>query len=268
MNPLSLIEKLGAACLDFPSYLGQLARLAGDMASSLIRRPLRYPLIGQQIVAIGFGAQFVVIVTGCFTGAVFAAQVYFKFSDFGLGSATGPVVSLAMCRELGPVLTGLMVAGWGGAAMAAEIGTMKVTEQIDALRSMGVSPVDYLVMPRAFGMFFSMPLLVAEATAFGILAGHIVAVNVFDIPAAWFSQQVLLHTTPIDILIGMIKGFVFGGIIVLISCHQGLVAKEGARGVGQAATAAFVKSALAIFVSNFFLTFLLNHFFPLGNGGH
>lgn len=266
MNPLRFFQKLGAACLDFPSYLGQLAQLVADMVVSTLSRPLRFRLIGQQIVSIGFGAQFVIIVTGGFTGAVFAAQTYFKFSDFGLGSATGPVVSLAMCRELGPVLTAIMLAGWGGAAMAAEIGTMKVTEQIDALRSMGVSPVDYLVMPRVFGMFFSMPLLVAEATGFGILAGHLVAVHYFGIPSAWFSHQVMLHTGLGDILIGMIKGFVFGGVIVVISCHQGLNAKEGAAGVGRAATTAFVKSALAIFVINLFLSLLLNHFFPLSEG--
>jgi len=245
-----------------------LAVLGGDLIATPCQAPPRFRLIGQQIVSIGFGSQLVVVITGAFTGAVFAAQTYFKFSELGMGSATGPVMSLAMCRELGPVLTGLMVAGRVGAAMAAELGTMKVTEQIDALRSMGIRPVEYLVVPRVVGMLFSMPLLVAESIGFGILAAHFLMIHKFQVPSAWFDHQVLANTGLDDILIGMIKGLVFGGIIVLISCNEGLRTRDGAVGVGKSTTAAVVNSSLAILVSNLFLSFFLNYFFPLGSGGH
>jgi phospholipid/cholesterol/gamma-HCH transport system permease protein len=205
----------------------------------------------------------VVIVTGAFTGAVFSAQSYYKFNQLGLESAVGALVSVAMCRELAPVLTGLMVAGRVGAAMAAEIGTMKVTEQIDALRALAVHPVDYLVTPRVIATLVSLPLLIAESIAFGIAASALITVLYFQVPVAWFWKHLAYHTELQDIAIGMIKGFVFGLIIVVVSCHQGLVAKNGAVGVGRGTTSAVVLSSLFILVTNFFLTILLNFFFPI-----
>jgi phospholipid/cholesterol/gamma-HCH transport system permease protein len=214
--------------------------------------------MAEQIVAIGYGSQAVVVVTGAFTGAVFTAQSYFKFKDFGIETTIGGIVSVSLCRELAPVLAGLMVTGRVGAAMAAEIGTMKVNEEIDALRVMGVHPVDYL-------MLLSMPLLIAESIVFGLGASAIVATGVFDIPFAWFWTHVVDHTNHTDLIFGMSKGFVFGILIVLISCHQGLRASNGAVGVGLGTTRAVVFSSLALLIVNFFLTMLLNFFFPLGN---
>ncbi|MCB1234029.1 MAG: ABC transporter permease [Verrucomicrobiae bacterium] len=254
---------MGGGFLRLLSYLGQLGELFLETTLAFFVGKIRPNLVGRQVVNTGFGSQLVVIVTGAFTGAVFAAQTYFKFSTLGLESAVGPVVSIAMCRELGPVLTGLMVAGRVGAAMAAEIGTMKVTEQIDALRSIGVHPLDYLVLPRAAGMFFSMPLLVAEATGFGIVASYVITVWGFKVPFAWYDAQIRAFTDLSDIGIGMIKGFFFGGIIVLVSCHQGLTASNGAVGVGRGTTSAVVISSLGILIVNFFLSLLLNYFFPL-----
>ena len=259
---------LGRGALEFLRYLGKLADLVIEMVIALMSGRPRWNLTGRQIVAIGFGSQLVVMVTGAFTGAVFAAQSYFKFSDLGLASGVGPVVSIAMSRELGPVLTGLMVSGRVGAAMAAEIGTMKVTEQIDALRSMSVHPVDYLVMPRAIGMMVSIPLLVAEAIGFGLIASHIIIVQFFGLPAAWYEAQVVANTDLPDFTIGMIKGFVFGWLIVLISCHQGLTTTNGAVGVGKGTTAAVVQASLAILIANLFLSFLMNYVFPLGSGNY
>jgi phospholipid/cholesterol/gamma-HCH transport system permease protein len=261
---VQVIQGLGRITIGFMEYLGQLAALFRETVASLLIGVKRPALIGRQIVSIGFGSQLVVIVTGAFTGAVFAAQTYFKFSEYGLESGVGPVVSIAMCRELGPVLTGLMVAGRVGASMAAEIGTMKVTEQIDALRAMGVHPTDYLVLPRVIGMLLSMPLLIAEATGFGIAASYLVTVVGFKVPFTWYDMQIRAFTNLGDISIGMIKGFVFGGLIVLISCHQGLTAKNGAVGVGKGTTSAVVISSLAMLICNFFLSILLNYFFPLG----
>ncbi len=263
---VNIFQSTGRGALAFLSYLGQLANLLAETTKSMVIGVKRIGLIGRQIVSIGFGSQLVVVVTGAFTGAVFAAQTYFKFSELGLESGVGPVVSIAMCRELGPVLTALMVAGRVGASMAAEIGTMKVTEQIDALRAMGVHPLDYLVVPRAIGMFFSMPLLVAEATGFGIAASYMITVQGFNVPFAYYDRQMVDFTNLEDISIGMIKGCVFGALIVLISCHQGLKASNGAVGVGKSTTSAVVLSSLAILISNFFLSLLLNYFFPLGSG--
>lgn len=263
---MEILRLPGRAFLTFLSYMGQLASLLADMGGAIRTRVWRLRLIAQQIVAIGYGSQVVVVVTGAFTGAVFTAQTYFKFKDFGVESGVGAIVSVAMCRELGPVLAGLMVAGRVGAAMAAEIGTMKVTEQIDALRAMAVHPVDYLVLPRFVAMMVSMPLLVAESITFGLLASYFVVVYGFDVPKPWFWTHVVDHTNHEDIICGMIKGFVFGILITIISCHQGLTAKNGAVGVGLGTTRAVVYSSLAILIVNFFLSFGLNYIFPLGTG--
>jgi len=261
---MELLRLPGRAFLYFLSYLGQLAALMGDLATAVRLGVWRLKLVAQQLVAIGYGSQTVVIVTGAFTGAVFTAQTYFKFKDFGVESGVGAMVSIAMCRELGPVLAGLMVAGRVGASMAADIGTMKVTEQIDALRAMAVHPVDYLVLPRFIAMLISMPLLIAESITFGLLASHCVAVYGFGIPVRWFWDHVFEHTNETDLYCGMSKGFVFGILITLISCHQGLSAKDGAVGVGIGTTRAVVYSSLALLICNFFLSLLLNYIFPMG----
>jgi len=168
---------LGTPLLSFFQYLGELVLLAADTFRSIFTHKLRWKLFLNQVVEIGLLSQLVVIITGAFTGAVFSAQTFFQFNKLGMGSAVGAVVSVSLCRELAPVLTALMVAGRVGAAMSAEIGTMKVTEQIDALRALAVYPVDYLVVPRALAMMISMPLLVAECIAVGIAAGYLVAIS-------------------------------------------------------------------------------------------
>lgn len=260
------IAMIGSLTTRFLQYHGEIALLILETVKAPFLGGIRWRLVGQQIVSIGFGSQLVVIVTGAFTGAVFAAQSYFKFSEFGMESAVGSVVSISMCRELGPVLTGLMVAGRVGASMAAEIGTMKVTEQVDALRAMGVHPIDYLVVPRAIAIMVSMPLLVAEAIGFGMLASHIIVVYGFKVPGAWYAHHVIEHTELIDISIGMIKGFVFSIVIVMVSCHEGLIANNGAVGVGKGTTAAVVVSSLTLLIFNFFLSLILNYMSPLGAG--
>jgi phospholipid/cholesterol/gamma-HCH transport system permease protein len=216
----------------------------------------------EQIAETGFHSQPVVMVTGAFTGAVLAAQALFQFKPLGLETGGGALVSVAMLRELGPSVTAIMLAGRVGAAMAAEIGTMKVTEQIDALRSMNVHPIDYLVTPRFLAMIISMPLLIAESAAFGILASLIVGTGTFNVNGAYWLHQMNLHTDGSDIIIAMVKGLVFGMLIVLMSCHQGLNADQGAVGVGRGTTRAMVYSSLAILVVNFFLTMLLSLIFP------
>jgi phospholipid/cholesterol/gamma-HCH transport system permease protein len=171
-----------------------------------------------------------------------------------------------MLRELGPTITGLMLAGRVGSSMAAEIGTMKVTEQIDALRSMAVHPIDYLVTPRFLAMIVSIPLLIAQSAAFGIFASYVVGVHLFQVPGPYWSFNVERFTDGNDIAIAMIKGVVFGMLIVIISCHQGLRATNGAVGVGRGTTDAMVFSSLAILIFNLFLTMAMQIIFPVGFG--
>ncbi len=179
-------------------------------------------------------------------------------------TAVGAVVAVSMFRELGPVLTGLMVAGRVGAAMSAEIGTMKVTEQIDALRGLGVHPVDYLVVPRLIALMFSMPILVAECVGIGILAGQFVAVNLLGVNKVYYVAYMLKFTASRDIKMALTKGFCFAILIAFIACREGLNARDGAVGVGQATTTAVVNCSLAILILNFFLTMVLNIFYPAG----
>ena len=260
-----LIRYLGSIVVSFCAYLGELVLLASDTMRSVFTAPIRWRLVLLQVIEVGFRSQLVVIVTGGFTGAVFAAQTYFQFHRLGMDSAVGAVVAASMFRELGPVLTGLMVAGRVGAAMSAEIGTMKVTEQIDALRALGVYPVDYLVVPRTLAMMFSMPILVAECCAIGIVAGYLVGVGMMDIPGTYYVNYMVKFMGMRDIKMALWKGFFFAVVIVFVSCHQGLNAKEGAVGVGRAPTEAVVISSLSILVSNFFLSLILNVIYPLGS---
>ena len=251
----------GRAFLDLLELLGQIAALFAEAVKDIFRGKIRVALTCRQILSIGAGSQAVVIVTGAFTGAVFTAQIYAIFIELQVETAAGGLVSLAMCRELGPVLVALMIAGRVGAAIAAEIGTMKVTEQIDALRAMAVEPVEYLVLPRLLAMLISIPLLIAESIVFGIVASYLVGVVHYGIPEAAFMKHVDLYTDTEDIVFGMIKGFIFGLIIVMVACQRGLTAQNGAVGVGKSTTSAVVIASLMILISNFFLTMLLTPIF-------
>lgn len=259
-----MVTSLGRIVLSLIGYLGELASLGYDTARSVVVAKFRGRLFVRQVFEVGWRSQLVVIVTGMFTGAVLTAQTYFQFSKLGMKSAVGSVVAVALFRELGPVLTGLMVAGRVGASIAAEIGTMKVTEQIDALRSLGVHPTDYLVVPRVLALLCSMPMLVAESIGLGIIASYYVGTQLLDISAPYYLSNLLRYTGARDIKMALVKGFCFAVIIALVSCHQGLNAKQGAEGVGRAPTEAVVICSLAILVINFFLTFALNIIFPYG----
>ncbi len=261
---MPLVTFFGNTVSAFFIYLGQVAQLAAEAFASIFRGRIRVKLTLHQIAEIGYRSQPVVIVTGAFTGAVFTAQAYFQFSSLNMETAVGPVVALSMFRELGPVLTGLMVAGRVGAAMSAEIGTMKVTQQIDALRALAVHPVDYLVVPRTVAMLISMPLLVVECVGCGILASYWVATRVLNIEGAYFLVNIQKFAEGSDIAMSLIKGFVFAILIVFISCREGLHARDGAVGVGRATTESVVICSLTILIFNFFITMFLNILFPAG----
>ena len=241
--------------------LGRIALLAKDAFGSFLRFRVAWRDLLYQIYFMGVKSQSVVLITGAFTGMVLSAQTAVQFHKLKMDTGTLAVVSVSMCSELGPVLTGLMVAGRVGAAIAAEIGTMRVTEQIDALRTLATHPVDYLVVPRLTAGVLVMPLLTAEAIFVGIGAGYLVGVFLYDIDAPYLWANMLKHTADTDVLIGIIKGCVYGGIVALVGCYKGMTCGEGAEGVGKATTEAVVFSSIAILISNFFLTLSLDAIF-------
>jgi phospholipid/cholesterol/gamma-HCH transport system permease protein len=251
-------NQMGARWFRMLRMAGQIVFLFLDIIRCLFRYPIRMRLLLRQIEFIGAKSVPVVIITGGFIGAVFAAQTEFQFKSLGLSSGVGPVVAIAMCRELGPVLCALMIAGRIGSAMAAELATMKITEQIDALRSLAVYPTEYLIVPRFLGILISMPILVGLAILCGIGAGYYVAVHALDVPGVYYWHNTVIYTHAKDIWIGLVKGFFFGLIIILIGCNKGLEAAQGAEGVGIATTEAVVDSFIVVLIANFFFTFLLN----------
>jgi phospholipid/cholesterol/gamma-HCH transport system permease protein len=237
--------------------LGRITLLAREAFASILGVKISWRELLYQAYFAGVKSQSVVLITGAFTGMVLAAQTYFQFHKVKMDSATLAVVSVSMCSELGPVLTGLMVAGRVGAAIAAELGTMRVTEQIDALRTLATHPVDYLVAPRVLALHLALPLLTAEAITLGIAAGYMVGVYLLGINGSYLWFNMIKYTGASDVAIGLIKAFIFGGIVALVGCYKGLFCDEGAQGVGRATTESVVYSSITILISNFFLTLIL-----------
>ena len=237
--------------------LGRITLLAKDAIRSLFTFKVAWRDLLYQIYFIGVKSQSVVLVTGAFTGMVLCAQTYFQFHKVKMDTATLAVVSVSLCDELGPVLTALMIAGRVGAAIAAELGTMRVTEQIDALRTLATHPVDYLVVPRLMAAHISLPLLTVEAISIGIGAGYLVGIYLLGIDPTYSWSHMLRYTAATDVIIGLIKAFVYGGIVALVGCYKGMNCGDGAEGVGRATTEAVVYSSITILIANFFLTLSL-----------
>ena len=237
--------------------LGEISLLAKETFLSLFTLKVAWRDLLYQIYFIGVKSQTVVLITGAFTGMVLGAQTYFQFHKVKMDTATLAVVGVSMCDELGPVLTALMVAGRVGAAIAAEIGTMRVTEQIDALRTLATHPVDYLVAPRILAGLIALPLLTMESICLGIGASYFINVHLLGIDATYSWYNMLRYTHDIDVVIGLIKAFTYGGILTLIGCYKGMTCRMGAEGVGRATTEAVVYSSITILITNFFLTLAL-----------
>lgn len=238
--------------------IGDFARMIGEVIWVSIKRPPQWVLIRNQLFDIGVMSLPVVAITGFSTGMVLAAQSFFQLSDKGLAGATGLMVSKAMLVELGPILTAFMVTGRVGAAMCAELGTMKVTEQVDAIRSMSVNPLQYLVAPRFIAGTFMMPLLTVFSSIMGILGGYLISVYFYKMPPTSYLDPLPEHITYFDFFSGMVKAFVFGIIIVTISCFRGMTTKGGAAGVGRATTNSVVICYSIILITNFLLTLGMN----------
>lgn len=255
--PRPMHQPIKAWLFEWIQGLGQVALLAREAFLSLLKHRPTWVDVLHQLHFMGVKSQSVILITGAFTGMVLSAQTYFQFHKVKMDTATLAVVGVSMCSELGPVLTALMVAGRVGAAIAAEIGTMRVTEQIDALRTLATHPVDYLVVPRLVALHIAMPMLTAEAIAVGIAAGYIVCVHLLGIDPVYLWYNLLQYTDTADLVTGLIKGVIFGGIVALVGCYKGMCCGEGAEGVGKATTEAVVYASVAILISNFFLTLSL-----------
>jgi len=247
---------------DWLEGLGRLALLAKETIASLCTLKAGGRDLLRQIHFMGVKSQSVVLITGAFTGMVLCVQAYLQFHKVKMDTAALALVSVSMCDELGPVLTGLMVAGRVGAAIAAELGTMRVTEQIDALRTLATHPVDYLVVPRIVALLIAMPLLTVEAMAIGIVSAYLVGIFL-GIDSTYLWENMLKYTGSVDVIIGLIKAFFYGGIVALIGCYKGMYCGEGAVGVGRATTESVVYSSITILIVNFFLTLSIGTFLKL-----
>ncbi|WP_022850022.1 MlaE family ABC transporter permease [Limisalsivibrio acetivorans] len=250
----SLLAFIGKPILSFMRFNGEIALYFLETLRWTFRPPFRMRLFLKQIEFIGVNSLPVVILTGSFTGMVFAFQSYIGFNKFGAEYLVGVVVALGMARELGPVLSAIMVAARAGSAITAEIGTMVVTEQVDALRSMAVDPVQYLFVPRILAGLFVMPLLNAVAVLCGIIGGYFVSVRLLGVNETLYLDNMYRLVELSDFLNGMVKSFVFGGVVTLVGCYKGYTTTGGAEGVGRATTSSVVLSCVLILVFDYILT--------------
>lgn len=252
--PINLVNKIGKNTIALLRSIGAFSIFAILASTSIFRPPLYYKLILRQLAAIGFYSLPVVAMTTFFSGAVLALQSYTGFSRFSAESSIATVVVLSITRELGPVLAGLMVAGRVGASIAAEIATMRVTEQIDALYTLSTDPIKYLVFPRVLAAVITLPCLVLVGDVLGVMGGYLVSVHKLGFNSSNYLISTFKYLEAIDVISGLVKAAVFGFIISVVSCYSGYYSDKGARGVGQATTLAVVSSSILILISNYIIT--------------
>ncbi len=243
------------------SEIGKFVRFFGESLKESARSSLRnetYPLIWAQMNIIGVWSLPVIMVTGAFVGMTLAIQAYAQLEGMGLEEHLGVLINVAVVKELGPVLAAVMLAGRVGGALTAELGTMHVTEQIDAVRSMGTDPVKYLVVPRLLACLLLTPALIIYADLLGILGGYFISVIQLGINSQAYWSFSANGVDMWDIGVGVVKGFFFGVAIAAISCYKGFTCKEGAKGVGQACTDAFVASFISILALDYVIAVVSN----------
>ncbi len=251
---IAFLASVGAAFLAFLAAAGRLVVFTGHALAAGVTPPYYPRLIVRQIVYIGYFSLPVVGLTALFTGMVLALQSYTGFSRFNAEGAIATVVVLSVTRELGPVIAGLMVAGRVGAAMAAEIGTMRVTDQIDALTTLSTDPLRYLVLPRLLAGLLTLPFLVLIADIIGVFGGFLVGTYKLSFNPANYLTQTEQYLETMDVGSGLVKAAVFGFLVALMGCYHGYHSRGGAEGVGQATTYAVVSASILILLSNYFLT--------------
>ena len=253
---MKLLEIIGSFVLRRLAEFGTIVLLYADTMREL-RHKIRFRHIIAQMSHLGVDSMVIVSLTLLFTGVVFTLQTAHEFIRFGAQSTVGGIIAIAIGRELGPVLVGVVCAGRVGAAITAEISTMKVTEQIDALRVMAVSPVNYLIVPRMLACMVVVPILTVYGDLIGILGGWLVAVYYSGISSNVFVQSIHMFAVMRDMTGGIIKAVFFGNIIAVLGCYYGLHCPEGAEGVGKATTRTVVTSIIVIFILNALLTFVI-----------
>jgi len=254
---LDLFGWIGNYVIRFVEEAGRVIILFVQTLGWIFRPPMQGREILKQMEEVGVRSFPVVIITAAFTGMVLALQSFTGFKRFNAESMVGTVVALSMTRELGPVLTGLMVSGRVGSAMAAELGTMRVTEQIDALFTLATNPIKYLIVPRFLAAMIMLPVLVIFADVIGILGGYVVSVQILGTNPTLYIRRTWDYLEFNDLYSGLLKAIFFGMIVATISCYQGFFAQGGAEGVGRATTKAVVLSSLTILISNYFITVIL-----------
>lgn len=250
----AVLQPIGRAFLSALEVIGRLSIFAILAVIHCVRPPYYPRLILRQMIEIGFYSLPVVGLTAIFTGMVLALQSFTGFTRFSAESAIPNVVVISITRELGPVLAGLMVAGRVGAAMAAEIGTMRVTEQIDALVTLSTNPINYLVVPRIIAGLVMLPLLVLVADAIGVFGGYLVSIYKLGFNPEIYIRNTVEFVEPLDVISGLVKAAAFGFIIALMGCYHGYHSKVGAQGVGQATTNAVVSASIMILTFNYVIT--------------
>lgn len=258
MQPMA---ELGRRTVRTVAGFGDFCRFCGRTFGWVVQGAFRWRhvrMLLPQMYEIGTRSIPVVIITGAFVGMVLAVQTIGQFKAIGMVARMGSIVNLSVLRELGPVLTGVMLAGRVGGGFTAELGTMRVTEQIDALRAMGADPIRVLVAPRFSACVLLIPILVIYADVMGILGGYVVSVYVYGVSGPEFWRHATQQVRYFDIFYGPIKSVFFGAVIGLIGCYKGFRCAPGAAGVGRACTQAFVATCMAILALNFFLGMLLN----------
>lgn len=237
--------------------LGRFSLFVWNSLLWLFRRPLRWRLVTDEMIFIGNESLFIVSLAAFFTGAVFAYQSWLAFVTVGTDSMVGATVSLSLVREMAPVMAGLVVTGRAGAAMAAQIGNMRVTEQIDALEVMGISPLQYLVSPKLVAGTLCLPLLTAIFGMVGNIGGYVVGVWICGVDQGIYISKLKYFMDPWDFYHGLIKAAFFGFLLTAIGCYQGYRAKNGAEGVGKAVNGAVVDALIVILVLDYFLSILV-----------
>ncbi len=257
-NPLTVMldifSAIGGYILNFFAALGRLSRFAGRAVMHCFTPPFFPSQLMRQFIDIGYYSLPVVGLTALFTGMVLALQSYTGFTRFNAEGAIAGVVVLSITRELSPVLAGLMVAGRVGAAIAAEIGTMRVTEQIDALRTLSVNPFKYLIAPRVIAATLTLPILVLIGDVIGVYGGYVVSIYSLGFSPAGYLSQTWDTVTQIDVVSGLWKAGAFGFIVSIMGCYHGFNSARGAQGVGAATTNAVVSSSILILIFNYLIT--------------
>jgi phospholipid/cholesterol/gamma-HCH transport system permease protein len=251
---MTWIRKLGAGALFILRRMGRMGLFFAKTCYYLFRPPLKISWILKQIWFIGTQSTFVIFLTGAFAGMVLGLQGYYTLNRFGTTALLGPMVALSLIRELGPVFSALMVTGRAGSAMTAEIGIMRISEQIDALELMGLNPYRYLVVPRLVAGIISLPLLTAIFDVVGIFGGYLIGVNLLDVGKGTYFGEMANYLDLEDVLAGVYKSFSFGILITWISCYKGYYAGFGAEGVSKATTQAVVLSSVLILFWDYVMT--------------